>query len=280
MSPDQVCEMWRAPASSRRTRGPLSGLSGAPSFSQTYLCRGDTRRAGTLQPPTGRGDQGSSAVPGSPCAGHQVALQDWAGDGDTHHLPAPPQAGSPGVPRSPQSSQPRHTHLTSTLGSWVTPQLMMALVPLMTLWSCGGSVMRVLAAGDRVSQWHRRGGTGRGQPKMSPIQTNQHPCLASPNCSIPHHGRRQRPAARGAGRVCPTVGTRALCRQGDRQGLTPNHQVSGGFVHAAGVGGQAGVGAGVGAVRGADEQAARLQQRETRQLHRPAGQDPLPWVTW
>lgn len=37
-------------------------------------------------------------------------------------------------------------YLTVTLGSWVTPQVITALVPLMTLWSCGGLVMRVRAA--------------------------------------------------------------------------------------------------------------------------------------
>lgn len=37
-------------------------------------------------------------------------------------------------------------HLTVTLGSCVTPQVMTALVPLMTLWSCGGVVIRVRAA--------------------------------------------------------------------------------------------------------------------------------------
>lgn len=36
-------------------------------------------------------------------------------------------------------------YLMVTLGSWVTPQVMTALVPLMTLWSCGGLVMRVRA---------------------------------------------------------------------------------------------------------------------------------------
>lgn len=36
-------------------------------------------------------------------------------------------------------------YLTVTLGSWVTPQVITALVPLMTLWSCGGLVMRVRA---------------------------------------------------------------------------------------------------------------------------------------
>lgn len=39
-------------------------------------------------------------------------------------------------------------HLTETLGSCVTPQVMKALVPLMTLWSCGGVVMRVRAEGQ------------------------------------------------------------------------------------------------------------------------------------
>lgn len=38
-----------------------------------------------------------------------------------------------------------HHYLTVTLGSWVTPQVITALVPLMTLWSCGGLVMRVRA---------------------------------------------------------------------------------------------------------------------------------------
>lgn len=36
-------------------------------------------------------------------------------------------------------------YLTVTLGSWVTPHTMEAWVPLMTLWSCGGLVMRVRA---------------------------------------------------------------------------------------------------------------------------------------
>lgn len=39
-----------------------------------------------------------------------------------------------------------HHYLIVTLGSWVTPQVITALVPLMTLWSCGGLVMRVRAA--------------------------------------------------------------------------------------------------------------------------------------
>lgn len=41
-------------------------------------------------------------------------------------------------------------YLTVTLGSWVTPQVITALVPLMTLWSCGGLVMRVRAADTRA----------------------------------------------------------------------------------------------------------------------------------
>lgn len=36
-------------------------------------------------------------------------------------------------------------HLTATLGSCVTPHVIMALVPLMTFWSCGGIVIRVRA---------------------------------------------------------------------------------------------------------------------------------------
>lgn len=39
-------------------------------------------------------------------------------------------------------------YLTVTLGSWVTPHTMEAWVPLMTLWSCGGLVMRVRAVGQ------------------------------------------------------------------------------------------------------------------------------------
>ena len=61
--------------------------------------------------------------------------------------------------------------------------------------------------------------------------------------------------------------------------LTPHDQVSRGFVDPPRVGGQTGVGAGVGGVRGADEQAAGLQEREARQLDRAAGQDALPWET-
>lgn len=36
-------------------------------------------------------------------------------------------------------------YLTVTLGSWVTPHTMEAWVPLMTLWSWGGFVIRVRA---------------------------------------------------------------------------------------------------------------------------------------
>lgn len=58
--------------------------------------------------------------------------------------------------------------------------------------------------------------------------------------------------------------------------LTPHDQVGGGFIHPARVGRQTGVGPGVGDVRGADEQAAGLEEREAGQLDRAAGQDALP----
>lgn len=58
--------------------------------------------------------------------------------------------------------------------------------------------------------------------------------------------------------------------------LTPHNQVSRGFVDPPRVGGQAGIGPSIRDVRGADEQTARLQQRETWQLDRAAGQDTLP----
>lgn len=49
-----------------------------------------------------------------------------------------------------------------TRGSWVTPHTMEAWVPLMTLWSCGGLVMRVRAerqqGGGRVGRCPRRTG--------------------------------------------------------------------------------------------------------------------------
>lgn len=38
-----------------------------------------------------------------------------------------------------------------TRGSWVTPHTMEAWVPLMTLWSWGGLVMRVRAGGQQDS---------------------------------------------------------------------------------------------------------------------------------
>lgn len=43
-------------------------------------------------------------------------------------------------------------YLTATLGSCVTPQAMMALVPLITLWSCGGVVILVRAADTKRRQ--------------------------------------------------------------------------------------------------------------------------------
>lgn len=57
--------------------------------------------------------------------------------------------------------------------------------------------------------------------------------------------------------------------------LTPHHQIGRGFVNPTGVTGHAGVGSGVRQVRGADQKTARLQQSETRQLHRAACQNPL-----
>lgn len=57
--------------------------------------------------------------------------------------------------------------------------------------------------------------------------------------------------------------------------LTPDHEVGRRLVDAPGVARHAGVGAGVGDVGGGDEQAARLQQGEPRQLDRPARQNPL-----
>ena len=57
--------------------------------------------------------------------------------------------------------------------------------------------------------------------------------------------------------------------------LTPDHEVSRRLVDAPGVARHAGVGPGVGDVRGGDEQAARLQQGEPRQLDRTARQHAL-----
>lgn len=53
--------------------------------------------------------------------------------------------------------------------------------------------------------------------------------------------------------------------------LTPYDQVCGRLVYSPRVGGQTGVGAGIRDVGWANEQAARLQQREARQLDRAAG---------
>lgn len=81
MSPDQVWEMCRVPSSSRRTRGPLSGPSGAPSFSHTYLCRGEpgvpggARCAGAPQLPREQSEQGRRAPGGT--AG--PAARGWGG---------------------------------------------------------------------------------------------------------------------------------------------------------------------------------------------------------
>lgn len=170
----------------------------------------------------------------------------------------------------------------------MTPQLMMALVPLMTLWSCGGSVIRVLAAGGQdealALPTGLRGGISKGQPSLHPSKAISHGPEPIPGVPRELHptpgmvgGSTQLSVA--LGRVCPAPGSRAR-RHGCAGGcLTPDDQVGRRLVHAAGVGGQAGVGAGVVEVRRAHEEAARLQQREARQLHRAAGQDPLPWVT-
>jgi hypothetical protein len=45
-------------------------------------------------------------------------------------------------------------HLTVTLGSCVTPQVNTALVPLMTLWSWGGVLIRVRAKETGAAQQH------------------------------------------------------------------------------------------------------------------------------
>lgn len=61
-------------------------------------------------------------------------------------------------------------YLIITLGSCVTPQVIMALVPLMTLWSCGGVVIRVRA----VETNQRREGIEENQrnvlPQMSRVK--------------------------------------------------------------------------------------------------------------
>lgn len=50
------------------------------------------------------------------------------------------------------------SYLTVRLGSCVTPQVRIALVPLMTLWSCGGVVIRVRAAEAKgVAKTNMRG---------------------------------------------------------------------------------------------------------------------------
>lgn len=60
--------------------------------------------------------------------------------------------------------------------------------------------------------------------------------------------------------------------------LTPHHEVGRCLVDAPGVARHAGVGPSVGDVGGGDEQAARLQQGEPRQLHRTARQNTLTWA--
>lgn len=55
------------------------------------------------------------------------------------------QAIARGSPSPLAWSQQQSQYLTITRGSWLTPHTMDAWVPLMTLWSCGGLVMRVRA---------------------------------------------------------------------------------------------------------------------------------------
>lgn len=58
-----------------------------------------------------------------------------------------PSVGSePAMTPSPERCIRSCPHRTVTLGSWVTPQVITALVPLITLWSWGGVVILVRAA--------------------------------------------------------------------------------------------------------------------------------------
>lgn len=115
--------------------------------------------------------------------GHQMAPQDAAASRavgartpEWRQWPAPSSlaAGCFGSdtghklpsPFASMGSQQRE-YLTVTRGSWVTPHTMEAWVPLMTLWSWGGLVMRVRAErgqGDRVVRRGCRAGvTGEMQ---------------------------------------------------------------------------------------------------------------------
>lgn len=80
--------------------------------------------------------------------------------------------------------QGRAPYLMVTLGSWVTPQLREALVPLMTLWSCGGVVMRVRAAGQTDMQWvtgaHAPRAPGQGAGGALPQTTRSAEASSTP----------------------------------------------------------------------------------------------------
>lgn len=67
------------------------------------------------------------------------------------------QAIARGSPSPLAWSQQQSQYLTVTRGSWLTPHTMEAWVPLMTLWSCGGLVMRVRAERHSRHSVVRRG---------------------------------------------------------------------------------------------------------------------------
>lgn len=69
-------------------------------------------------------------------------------------LPATLKAALPLASLGPQQRE----YLMVTRGSWATPHTMEAWVPLMTLWSWGGLVMRVRAERQQGVGGERRGG--------------------------------------------------------------------------------------------------------------------------
>ena len=73
----------------------------------------------------------------------------------------PPKAAPPLFLQGPCPQE----YLMVTRGSWVTPHTMEAWVPLMTLWSCGGLVMRV-----RAERQQRGGRVGRGPRRTGEMQ--------------------------------------------------------------------------------------------------------------
>lgn len=77
-------------------------------------------------------------------------------------------------------------YLTVTLGSWVTPQVMKALVPLMTLWSCGGVVIRVRAEEQKGGKEKSERSNGeKTKTKPSPAVRGRFP--AQSHTLTPHH---------------------------------------------------------------------------------------------